>query len=202
MYSITISILFLKVISLIYCDNEITNDVTPINDIANTIFNILGINEEGKETNRIKELKDKLAKIESYTIDKEKYDKLLLNETRSTHLNETNFYKSLNDSDNLKFLLGDSKNLYLKLKEKMNRDDIMKVLSDKGSGSIVKYARRMMFQNDDLLSAHTVAYKRGKDLDEIIDKLIGESPNDNHKFNEEYRYNKYWGKYILYFNTK
>lgn len=202
MYSITISILFLKVISLIYCDNEINNDVTPINDIANTIFNILGINEEGKETNRIKELKDKLAKIESYTIDKEKYDKLLLNETRSTNLNETNFYKSLNDSDNLKFLLGDSKNLYLKLKEKMNRDDIMKVLSDKGSGSIVKYARRMMFQNDDLLSAHTVAYKRGKDLDEIIDKLIGESPNDNHKFNEEYRYNKYWGKYILYFNTK
>ncbi|CAK1543330.1 unnamed protein product [Leptosia nina] len=154
-----------------------------VTDIAKTLISILN-NEENE---RIKELKDKLKDINKYVVDKDRHADLLLNEAATTNLNETNFFKALNESDNFNFLTDrEPKHLYLKLKEKMNRDDIMKILSEKAENSqLVKAARRMM-ENDH-------GQKRVIDndvIDNIVDKMIAETPRDDHKFNVSD--NKYW----------
>lgn len=178
-----------------------------VNDITDAILAILGIHEDGNGTKseRIKELKDKLQRIDSYVIDKEKYRELLLNETKHSILNETNFYSALKEQDYFQTLTNDTKNLYLKLKVKMNRDDIVKILSERSDNKkLIKTARRSMMEN-------FVPERRSeRKFEELVDKYIAEVATDDHKFDENDRYIKTWGMYavddisfrIYYFQNK
>lgn len=161
-----------------------------VNNIASSLINLLGVDED---TNRIKELREKLKKIDKYVIDKNKYAELLLDETMRTELNETNFFNALSEVDHFRFLIEkEPKNLYLKLKEKMTRDDILKILAERSKSEIFsKSARKMMNKvladdvNNDI-------------IDNVVDKIIAQSPKDNHKFKYNIEDDKYWGIYILY----
>ncbi|XP_034825865.1 uncharacterized protein [Maniola hyperantus] len=156
-----------------------------VNEIASSLVTFLGADEENT---RIQELKQKLDKIDSYVIDKDKYNEFLLNETMKTHLNETNFFNALNESDHFRFLLeSEPKNLYLKLKEKMNRDDVMKILSESDRRSqLSKSARKMMKSISDTQEIdHDL-------ITNVVDKLIAQVPKDDHKFNFRKEDNKYW----------
>ncbi|XP_052741638.1 transmembrane protease serine 9-like [Bicyclus anynana] len=155
-----------------------------VNDIASTLITLLGDHNSSK----IQELQQKLDKIENYVIDKDKYAEFLLNETMKTDLNETNFFNSLNESDHFQFLLeAKPKNLYLKLKEKMNRDDIINILSESSKkNSLSRSARKMM-----------KSISKKEDIDDdvvntIVDKLIAQVPKDDHKFEFRKDDNKYW----------
>ncbi|XP_075985406.1 uncharacterized protein LOC142982667 isoform X2 [Anticarsia gemmatalis] len=128
------------------------------------------------EYGRIKELKAKINKINKYIINNDLFSDLLTNITSETDLNETNFYESLIEKDHFQFLsANDSDNLYLKLKSKMNRDDILKILADKAEeGRLRKSARRMM--------KNPIAKREDEEkINDVVDKMIGELPNDDHK---------------------
>lgn len=159
---------------------------TGVKDIASSLVTLLGVNEENS---RIQELRKKLDKIDSYVINKDKYNEYLLNETMKTDLNETNFFNALNETDHFQFLLeSDPKNLYLKLKEKMNRDDIMRILSERGRQSkLSRSARKMMKSISDNHDIDDYA------VDNVVDKMIAQVPRDEHKFNFRKEDNKYWG---------
>lgn len=161
-----------------------------VHDIANSLVTILN----NEETHRIKELKYKLSEINKYVVNKDKQTELILAEASKTNLNETNFFKALNETDNFNFLLDkDPKHLYLKLKEKMNRDDIMKVLSTRAEDSkLMRAARRMM--GDDHGRQTGVDEEA---VDGVVDRVIAETPSDDHTFNVED--NKYWGVYSCHF---
>ncbi|XP_072948392.1 uncharacterized protein [Epargyreus clarus] len=166
-------------------DNVEKSEEITVNDIADTLISVLGVS---LDTPRFKDLKNKLKQIDGYVIDKDKYVDLLRNQTVQTNLNETNFHKAMLEKDHFQFLLAnDSKNLYLRLKERMNRDDILKIISERGqTEKIVKSARRMM-------GADNYGKISKKDVfDSIIDKFIGETPNDNHDFQFRKEDNKYW----------
>ncbi|CAH3942704.1 serine protease 30-like [Pieris brassicae] len=159
-----------------------SND-SSVHDVANSLVSIL----KNEDNDRIKELKDKLKDIEKYIVDRDKQTELILIETSSTNLNETNFFKALNESDNFNLLLDrEPKHLYLKLKEKMNRDDIMKILSEKAEDSNLMQAARRMMEND---HGHNTVIDDDA-IDGIVDKMIAESPVDDHRF--DIQDNKYW----------
>lgn len=165
-----------------------------INEITDALLAILGIHEDGNMTNseRIKELKDKLQRIDSYVIDKEKYRELLVNETKHSNLNQTNFYAALKEQDYFQTLTNETKNLYLKLKIKMNRDDIVKILSERSDDKIIiKSARRSMMEN------FVPKRKSERRFEEMVDKYLGEVATDDHKFDENDRYIKTWGTYAI-----
>lgn len=161
-------------------------DKVQISDIADTLVKVLNRNTNDTRTN---ELKNKLNKIKSYTIDKANYASLLKNVTAETDLNATDFYKSMQENDEFKFLTKDEpKHLYLRMKEKMNRDDVLEALTDKNKDSVINTARKVMDfdyfdKNEDEV------------LDTIVDKLIAEKPFDDHKF--EAKESIYWGKWLL-----
>lgn len=166
-------------------------DSEGVNEITDALLAILGVHEDGNLTNseRINALKDKLQRIDSYVVDKEKYRELIVNETRHSTLNQTNFYAALKEQDYFQTLTNDTKSLYLKLKVKMNRDDIVKILSERGDNNLIKSARRAMMDN-------FVPERRSEaKFEEVIDKYIGEAAVDDHKFDEEDRYIKTWGTY-------
>ncbi|XP_053617923.1 transmembrane protease serine 11D-like [Plodia interpunctella] len=157
-----------------------------VNDLAKVLVKLL--KTDGNEK-RMDELQEKLDKIEQYVLDKIKFADLLRNVTKESDLNSTVFYKSLKQDDNSIFLAeNDTKNLYLKLKENMNRDDILRIIAERGNKKkIVKYARRMM-QED-------IAYngKKSKDIiNAVVDKILAETPNDEHKFDYKTNSSKYW----------
>lgn len=165
-----------------------------VNDITDALLTILEIHEDGNATNskRIMELKDKLQRIDSYVIDKEKYRELLVNETRHSNLNQTNFYAALKEQDYFQTLTNDTKNLYLKLKVKMNRDDIVKILSERGDNkNIIRSARRSMMEN------YVPKKMSERKFEESIDRFLGEIASDDHKFDENDRYIKNWGTYAV-----
>lgn len=168
-------------------------DSLGVNEITDALLAILGIHEDGNLTNseKITELKDKLQRIDSYVVDKEKYRELIVNETKHSTLNQTNFYAALKEQDYFQTLTNDTKSLYLKLKVKMNRDDIVKILSERGDNNLIKSARRSMMDS-------FVPERRSETkFEEIIDKYIAESAVDNHKFDENDRYIKTWGTYAV-----
>ncbi|CAH2986524.1 unnamed protein product [Chilo suppressalis] len=169
-------------------------DTLSINDMTNALVNALGVNIEGTTDERIKELKEKLDKINSFAINKAKYEILLKNITAQTSLNETNFYKSLNEDDQFKFLsTKESKNLYLKLKERMNRDDIMKILAEKAEdGNVMRSARKVMTRGRNKLSRSST----DEELDVVVDEMLGEIPNDNHKYDSRDNQSVYWDPQI------
>lgn len=152
---------------------------------------MMSIYEDGNASHagKIKELKDKLQRIDSYVVDKEKYRELLMNETRHSNLTQTNFYAALKEQGHFQTLTNDSHNLYLKLKMKMNRDDIVKILSERGKDPLLmKSARRAMTDN-------FVPNKRSeRKFEEMVDRYIGEVATDDHKFDQNDRYLKTWGK--------
>lgn len=156
-----------------------------ITDIFDTLLN-------NTKNERIDELKDKLENINKYVIDNDQFAKLLLNVTKESELNETNFFQSLSKKDNYTFLLeNEPKNLYLKLKEKINRDDILKIFAKKENTSeIVNNAKNEIgeehFENDEDV------------LSEVVDKIIAEKPTDNHKFDAKDNESVYWGKFSLF----
>ncbi|CAH0718029.1 unnamed protein product, partial [Brenthis ino] len=155
-----------------------------VNNISSSLVNLLGVDED---SNRIKELKEKLKKIDKYVIDKNKYAELLLDETMRTELNETNFHNALNEIDHFRFLIEkEPKNLYLKLKEKMTRDDILKILAERNkSRKFSKSARKMM---NNVLADNI----NDEIIDNVVDKIIAQSPKDNHKFKYDIEDDKYW----------
>ncbi|PZC79294.1 hypothetical protein B5X24_HaOG200425 [Helicoverpa armigera] len=148
------------------------NNIT-VYDVSDKLVHFLGVDHE-KE--RIKDLKEKLDTIGVYVVNHNLVANVLKNVTNETKLNETNFYHALNENDHFSFLsANDTKNLYLKLKEKMTRDDIMKILAEKGGRKkLVKSARRMMQQE---IPEHS----HEEQINDVVDKLLAEVPNDGHK---------------------
>ncbi|XP_059061317.1 prostasin-like, partial [Achroia grisella] len=185
-YKILLLVLHSFIISKADIDtSEVDKTIDP-NDIAEALVSIICVDEENNT--RINELKDKLNKINNYVVNKDIYSQILTNTTKETDLNETNFYKALIEEDHFKFLTeNDPKSLYLKLKEKMNRDDILKILADKAEDSNIKASARKMMGEDHL-----------DDLDDndgvnmVVDKLIAEVPNDNHKYDFKRNASMYW----------
>lgn len=194
-----LGILFYKIDS---SHGNVTNigirpEILSANDITDNLLAMLGIHDDGNDTNseRIRELKDKLQRIDSYVIDKEKYRELIVNETKHSLLNQTNFYSALKEQDYFQTLMNDTKNLYLKLKVKMNRDDIVKILSERSDDQrLLKPARRSMMDN-------FIPERRSeRKFEELVDKYIAEVATDDHTFDDDDRYMKSWGTYALKFN--
>uniref|UniRef100_A0A2A4J7T9 Peptidase S1 domain-containing protein n=1 Tax=Heliothis virescens TaxID=7102 RepID=A0A2A4J7T9_HELVI len=148
------------------------NNIT-VYDVSDKLVHLLGVDHE-KE--RIKDLKAKLDTIGVYVVNHKLVADVLTNVTNETKLNETNFYQALNENDHFTFLFAnDTKNLYLKLKEKMNRDDIMKIIAEKGQRKkLVKSARRMMQQE-------IPQHEHEEQINDVVDKMLGEIPYDDHK---------------------
>ncbi|XP_068625079.1 uncharacterized protein [Battus philenor] len=172
-----------------------TSENLSANDIARTLLSAIGGN---LDTSRIKELEDKLKKVNSYVVNKYKYAELLRNITAETDLNATNFLTALQEGDHMRFLDGnETKNLYLKLKQKMNRNDVIKILAERGNTSkLVKSARKAIgidyigFSNrldDDNDENDNVI-----DLDNVVDELIAETPKDDHKYDYKENNGMYW----------
>lgn len=189
---IVFCILIISVFDSTLAQNVSNNivDSMKLNDIADSLILILGVNANTSNVPRIEELKEKLKKIDNYAIDKDKYAQFLANVTMETNLNETNFYKSLIEADDFKFLLNtEPKNLYLKLKEKINRDDVLRILSERGQNSkIVRSARKAMGQD------YFGSIKKDEILDVVVDKMLAEKPIDEHKYNINANDSIYWGK--------
>ncbi|XP_060807363.1 transmembrane protease serine 11A-like [Amyelois transitella] len=170
---------------------NVTNEIIVVppqnvDDIAMTLVSLL---KSDKNEKRLEELREKLDKINNYVVNKENYAAILKNLTAESDLNATSFYKSLQEDDYMKFVKEkEPKNLYLKLKEGMNRNDIIKIIADKGSKrKIVKYARRMM-QED-------MVYNEKSDkeiINAVVDKFLGEAPIDNHTFEHRANDSIYW----------
>lgn len=187
MYFILV-ILFLRTIQ---CEN-ITNNVNiesrdTINDIAlrNFVDDFINLLSVKKHAANIEELKNKLKQIETYVTNKESVTSLLKSILNRTELNETNFYKDLYENDSFRFLADTApKSLYLKMKERMNRDDILKVFIEKGGKMIGSGRKAMGKDNFDK-----------EQLDEMVDKMIAEIPGDDHKYNAVANESIYWGKY-------
>ncbi|XP_063629123.1 transmembrane protease serine 11G-like [Cydia splendana] len=166
-----------------------TNDIykePSVSDIASHLVDILAVNSA--DNPKLNELREKLKTINKYVIDKEKMAELLLNESRDITLTETNFYEALNDNDGFRLLQlnEEPKNLYLKLKEKFNRDDILKIISEKNSTGIVQSFRRSMNMKDEVPGLDEEV------IEEIVDKMLGEKLKDEHKFDENNLTNIYW----------
>ncbi|KAJ2940963.1 hypothetical protein O0L34_g10225 [Tuta absoluta] len=68
----------------------------------------------------------------------------------------------------------------------MNRDDVMKILSERGEKAVMNYARRMMGDS------YIAKKNKEQQLDQIVDKYIAESPVDHHNFTEDDSFSKVW----------
>lgn len=159
-----------------------------INNIANTLISILDVDK--MNATRLEDLQDKLEHINNYVIDKELYAEVIINETVDNSLNQTNFYKSLIDEDQFRLLMDDEpKSLYLKLKEKMNRDDILKLVNEKNQTSFLATSARRMDNNGKL-----VGFNDDEVIDEVVDNVLGELATDYHKRDESNISSIYWGK--------
>lgn len=171
-------------------NTDVQIDNLCVNDITEALLTVLGVRDDGNLTNaeKIKELKEKLLTIDSYVVDKEKYRELLLNETKHSTLNQTNFYAALNEKDYFQTLTNETMSLYLKLKMKMNRDDIVKVLSERGDNmNMIKSARRSMMDDNE------AGVRKETKFEQMVDKYIGEVAVDDHTFDENDRYVNTWG---------
>ncbi|KAJ8709924.1 hypothetical protein PYW07_009290 [Mythimna separata] len=153
-------------------DEIIENNLT-VYDITKRLAALIDI---PYDRDNLKELKEKLDKINHYVVDHNVVAAILTNVTAETRLNETNFFEALNENDHFTFLtVNESKSLYLKLKEKMTRDDVMKIVAERGKKKdMVKSARRMM---DNSLPKHS----NDEEMNDVVDKLLAETPNDQHK---------------------
>lgn len=163
--------------------DEITENNVTVHDISHRLLALANISyEKGK----FKELKEKLERINHYVVDHNVVANILTNLTTETRLNETNFYKALNENDHFTYVTtNETKSLYLKLKEKMTRDDIIKIIAERGKKkNMVKSARRMMEDSHP---------KRSDDekMSDVVDKLLAETPNDQHKVKA--KESVYWG---------
>lgn len=181
------------VLAVVFCitNAEFIKGVSEVYNITDILTSLLNNTNE-----KIDDLKDKLETINKYVIDNDKFAELLLNITRESDLNETNFFSALSENDQFRFLLEDEpKSLYLKLKEKLNRDDILNILAEKANASaLVKNARKVMGED-----------RFGDDEDvvnEVVDKMIAEKPVDNHKFVTNGNESIYWGKSIFRYYVK
>ncbi|KAM3958169.1 uncharacterized protein ACR2FA_007810 [Aphomia sociella] len=163
-----------------------SEDIVDTNDVADALVSILYLEEDNNTKLNI--LRDKLKEIDNYVIDKDTYSQILINETKETNLNETNFYRALKEEDHFKFLSeNDPKNLYLKLKERMNRDDILKILAEREKDSnIAKSARKVMDED------HFGKLDDEEVVNMVVDKIIAETPNDNHKYDFKRNDSRYW----------
>ncbi|KAJ8710934.1 hypothetical protein PYW08_009449 [Mythimna loreyi] len=151
----------------------ITDNNLTIYDISQRLLSLVDI-PHNKE--KLKELKAKLERINHYVVNHNVVADILTNVTSETKLNETNFFDALNENDHFTFLTkNESKNLYLKLKEKMTRDDVMKIVAERGKKkNMVKSARRMM--------EHSIPkHSNDEKINDVVDKMLGETPNDQHK---------------------
>lgn len=181
-------------LTLLLCTNVIVeaNDVKYEFAEANnlTVYEItkrlLALTDNKFDKERFKDLKDNLNKINRYVVDNNFVADILTNVTRETKLNETNFYESLNENDHFTYLTNNvTKNLYIKLKERMTRDDIMKIVAEKGKRSkLVNSARRMM---ENSLPKHEDDEK----INDVVDKLLAEAPKDQHRVKA--KESKFWG---------
>lgn len=169
-------------------DNEINeaNRNISIYNISEILIDSINLNNSDSNA-RIEELKEKVKKIKKYVIDNDVVNELLINTTRETNLTDTNFCKALLEEDHFRFLIekNASKNLYSKLKEKMTRDDVLDILDRKEKNDFIKSARKAM----------ELSGKAENDVvNEVIDQIIAEVPNDNHEFEATVNDSKYWGK--------
>ncbi|KAH9643284.1 hypothetical protein HF086_005946 [Spodoptera exigua] len=145
-------------------------------DVSKKFVELFGGNNN---KSRLKDLKEKLDHINHYVVDNNLVGEVLNNVTSETNLNETNFYQALMEKDHFSYLTANvSKNLILKLKEKMTRDDILKVIAKRASRkNLMKSARRMI---KDPIPQHDTE----KIINDVVDKLLAETPIDNHKTKE------------------
>lgn len=143
----------------------------------------------GNGTNaRIDDLKSKIETINKFTQNADELSLLLMNIASHSNLNNTNFFNAIIDKDQFKAVSNDSKNLYLKLKEKLNRDDVINILAEKANiGEMVKHARRM---------GERLAGTNKDIVNEVVDKMLAEKPSDDHKFDAKANMSEYWGMYI------
>ncbi|KOB68718.1 hypothetical protein OBRU01_17937 [Operophtera brumata] len=174
------------IFSVVFCLTNV-NLIKGVSDIS--IYNLTDIFDTllNNTTNkRIDELKEKLVVINKYVVDSDKVANIVLNVTKESNLNKTNFFKSLSENDHFSYLIeNESKNLYLKLKEKINRDDVLNILAENGNTSeLVKNAKKEIgeehFGNDTDV------------LNEIVDKIIAEKPTDDHTFDAKDNASIYW----------
>ncbi|CAK1591380.1 unnamed protein product [Parnassius mnemosyne] len=167
-------------------DNDDSENLSA-NSIAETLIKVVGAD---LESSRITELKEKLKKIDSYVVDKNKYTDLLKNITTETDLNQTNFFTALYERDDFKFLLNnETKNVYLKLKQNMNRDDIIKILAEKANTSKLLTRKTIGL---DYMNRFGDDGESDPMLDTIVDELIAESPKDKHRYDFKDNENIYW----------
>ena len=181
-------------LTLLLCTNLIVKANDAKNEPPEILANNITVYEIAKniltdfkfDKQRLIELKDSLDKINHYVVAHNSVADILKNVTAETKLNETNFYEALNENDHFTFLTNNvTKNLYLKLKEKMTRDDIMTIIAEKGKRSkLVKSARRMM---ESSLPKHDDDER----MNDVVDKLLAEVPNDQHKVKAQE--SNYWG---------
>lgn len=168
--------------------NEDEKETICINNIANTLVSILDIDK--MNNTRLEDLEEKLDKINDYVIDKELYAEVLINETIDNSLNQTNFYKALMDEDQFRLLVDtEPKSLYLKLKERMNRDDILKLVTERNQTNFLATSARRMDNDGKLTGFNDEAV-----IDEVVDNVLGEVPTDHHKSDQSNISSMYWGK--------
>lgn len=186
---------FLLYLILIYTNAVNANDteIKPFETLNLTVYNIsdslINLFDLDHENAKIKELKEKLNRINTYVVDNNLVADVLTNVTIETKLNETNFYQALNENDHFRYLsANDSKNLYLKLKERMTRDDILNIVAERsGRRKWVKSARRMM-QHEPPKEDHEEL------MNDVVDKMLGHVPEDQHK--HKYNESQYWGTFV------
>ncbi|KAI8433019.1 hypothetical protein MSG28_013889 [Choristoneura fumiferana] len=179
-------LLYLFVLLHIASANEDEKEKLCINNIANTLVTILDVDK--MNATRLEDLQDKLEHINNYVIDKDLYAEVIINETIDNSLNQTNFYKSLMDEDQFRLLMDtEPKSLYLKLKEKMNRDDILKLVNERNQTRFLATSARRM-DNDGKL----VGFNDEEVIDEVVDNVLGTVPTDFHKRDESNISSIYW----------
>lgn len=189
MFRYKILILLLFAVIKVKC----TKSNTTLNDISHALIKILTNEKAVHDIKRFKELKDKLENINNYVVDREKFSELLLNVTRENDLNNTGFYEALADKNDFEFLKAkDTKSLYLKLKERLNRDDILNILAERANenSTIWKSARRTL----DKFRDNEVKIDEDEAINDVVDRILAEEPQDNHKFSENHTNSIYWGK--------
>lgn len=171
-----------------YVSEPLEGQNLTVYDVSDRVVTMFGLDIENP---RIKDLKEKLEKISSYIVNNKLVADVLGNVTSETNLTETNFYNALNENDHFKYLsTNESKSLYLTLKEKMTRDDILNIVAERGERKkLVKSARRMM--QDPLPKEDDEEM-----MNDVVDKMIGEAPQDSHKLKKNESI--YWGKIPYY----
>lgn len=138
---------------------------------------------------KLNKMNQDLKNISNFVMQKDEVLNKLLEEASRTNLVKTEFFEALKGKSFFDDV-NSNKSLYLKLKERLNREDILNILANKDyeSKSINKSARRSLD-----LYPYRIPIDENEVLDAVIDKFLAKVPSDNHKLNDSGSI--YWGKF-------